>query len=315
MPVALAPQWMSREELTTTDVHVRELYARDTYYGSIKVVDLDYEGDTVRELLIDGLQQGAQDVRTRQSVNRYVYLQQFLPYRLNPAGRDCLVVGLGAGFIPRWYSAAGIRTDVVDIDPLIPELAAQYFDFSTSGDVIVSDARHYLLTTPRRYDYVILDAYNGDLMPHHLISREMFALIAQRLRPGGVLGINFIGSVGADKRMTASVLRTLREVFDQVEVYPAFDVATGDGLGNLEIFAYSGARVPAAWEHVPNVVVHPYVAAEVAGYLHGSYSFPAAADAIVLTDDFNPMDFYDAPLREAVRQRILMTTAWSLLTR
>jgi len=193
------------------------------------------------------------------SVNAYAYLMQYLPYRLQPNGRDCLVVGLGAGFVPAGYSARGIRTDVVDIDPLIPQLARDYFGFATSGDVVVADARHFLLTTPRQYDYIILDAYNGDLMPHHLISREMFTLIAQHLRPGGVLGINFIGSVGEQRRMTASVVRTLRSVFEMVDVYPVFDVTDANGVGNLEIVAYQGARSLLPLGEVPGLAIHPRV--------------------------------------------------------
>lgn len=315
LSVLLAPQWIPTAPIVGGDAAVTELVRHDTFYGTVKVVDTDYGGIPVRELLIDGLLQGAQDRNSGLSVNRFPYMLQFLPWRLQPQGRDALVVGLGAGFIPRWYSARGVRTDVVDIDPLIPELARDYFDFSTSGDMIVSDARHFLLTTDRSYDYIILDAYNGDLTPHHLISQEMFDLIKHHLRPGGVLGINLIGSIGEQRRMTASVLRTLRVVFEHVDVYPAFDTRTGDGVGNLEIMAYNGAREPLALGMVPGFEIHPLVDSLVRGFLRHPYEIPADAQAIVLTDDYNPMDFFDATLRENIRGRIVKSTAWGLLTR
>jgi len=313
--LVLAPQWIVPPALSMPDAQVREVFSGDTFYGAIKVVDIDYGDAVERQLLIDGLQQGGQDLNGGLTVNRYPYLMEYLPYRLQPNGRDCLVVGLGAGFIPSWYSARGIRTDVVDIDPLIPQLARDYFGFATSGDVVVADARHFLLTTPRQYDYIILDAYNGDLMPHHLISREMFTLIAQHLRPGGVLGVNFIGSVGEQRRMTASVVRTLRSVFEMVDVYPTFDVTGANGVGNLEIMAYNGARSLLPLGEVPGLAIHPRVNAQVRGFMRTSYPFPSDADALVLTDDYNPMDFFDAGLRETVRGWILQSTARGLLTR
>jgi spermidine synthase len=234
---------------------------------------------------------------------------------LNPNGTDALVIGAGAGFIPRWYSKRGVRTDVVDIDPLIPKLAAEYFGFSTSGDVVIDDARHFLLTTERRYDFIILDAYTGDVTPHHLISREMFALIASRLRPNGVLGINLIGSAGADGRMTASVIKTLRAAFDQVDVFPAFTPSAAEGVGNFEIVAYRGAREPLPMESVPGFVIHGSVKPLVLSYLGAPFEFPERADAIELTDDYNPMDYFDAPMREVIRARVIGMTGLELLLR
>ncbi len=312
--IALAPQWIVPPALSMPNAQVTEVFSGDTFYGAVKVIDIDY-GDAVdRELFIDGLRQGGQDRSSGLSVHPYSYLMQYLPYRLQPNGRDCLVVGLGAGFIAAGYSARGIRTDAVDIDPLIPRLARDYFGFTTSGDVVVADARHFLLTTPRRYDYIILDAYSGDLIPHHLVSREMFTLIAQRLRPGGVLGMNLIGSVGEQRHMTSSVVRTLRSVFEHVDIYPAFDVTAMQGIGNLQIVAYAGARTLLPLGEVPGLVIHPRINARVRSFMRQSYPFPVDADALVLTDDYNPIDFFDAGLRETVRGWILQNTARGLLT-
>lgn len=296
-------------------VQVSVKFARDTFYGNVKIVDFVSSGGTVREMLIDGLLQGAQDMNNGLSVNRYIYLMEFLPYRLNPTGTDALVIGSGAGFIPRWYSKRGVRTDVVDIDPLIPQLAAEYFGFTTSGDVIIDDARHFLLTTERRYDFIILDAYTGDVTPHHLISREMFALIASRLRPNGVLGINLIGGTGREGRMTASVIKTLRASFDQVDVFPAFHASEADGVGNFEIVAYRGARAPLELERIPGFVIHGSVKPLVLSYLQTAFAFPDHPDAIELTDDYNPMDYFDAPMREVIRQRVIGMTGLELLLR
>lgn len=312
---ALAPQHIEIPPPVNAEVEVHERFARDTFYGNVKVLDIASTGGTVRELLIDGLLQGALDTGNGLSVNRYIYLMQFLPYRLNPAGREALVIGAGAGLIPRWYSQRGVRTDVVDIDPLIPEVARDWFGFATSGDVIIDDARHYLQTTPRRYDFIILDAYTGDVTPHHLISREMFALLKQRLRPGGVVGINLIGAVGAQGRMTASVIHTLQQQFERVDVYPAFGANVDDNVGNFEIVAYDGARVPLMFDQIPGFAIHPLVESLVMSYLEREYRFPPHDNVIELTDDYNPMDYFDAGLREDIRARVIGMSGLGVLVR
>ena len=68
---------------------------------------------TGRELVIDGLVQGGIDAENRLSVYEYAYLLQFLPVALNPGGKRCLVIGVGAGLVPRWYEERGVATDVV----------------------------------------------------------------------------------------------------------------------------------------------------------------------------------------------------------
>jgi hypothetical protein len=55
-------------------------------------------------------------------------------------------------FIPRWYAAQGVQTEVVGIDPEVPRLARQYFGFPTSMPVHIEDARRFLSTTEKQYD-------------------------------------------------------------------------------------------------------------------------------------------------------------------
>ena len=65
---------------------------------------------------------------------------------------------------------------------------------------------------------------------------------------------------------------------------------------------------------VPGLVIHPGINGQVRSYMRESYSFPVDADALILTDDYNPIDFFDAGLRETVRGLILQNTVRGLLT-
>lgn len=292
-----------------------ELIARlQSFYGQLKVVDYRYRDRHTRELLIDGLIQGGIDMQSGLSIYGYAYALQMIPYALNPRGRDCLVLGLGAGIVPQWYAARGIRTDVLDIDPQIVQLAKHYFGFSTNGEVWIADARQFLTNTSRRYDYIILDVFNGDSTPSHILSVEALRLFKMRMNEGAVLAGNIAGSLAGKSFMTASIARTLESVFDQVEVYPLFNPEQGGGIGNLILIAYDGPRRNADLTPLRVSPIHALARPEVDSLLRQrALLLDPGAPAIVLSDDFNPIDVHDAWLREAIRKNILANSDWDIL--
>ncbi len=285
----------------------------DGYYGNLKVIDFLDQSTRVRNLYIDGFLQGGIDLDNGLSLYEYSYFMDFLPYGLNPDGKDCLVVGLGAGLVPTWYEKMGIRTDVVDINPEMPRVAREYFGYKPGGDVFVSDARFFLEETTRRYDYMILDVYTGDTTPGHLLSLEAFRLMKKRLTGKGILAINLVGSLGERTLMTASVIRTLKEVFATVETVPVFDREQPPGVGNLAVIAMDTPLPPFHDEVVSMSQVHPDIFPSVSQYLHARYDFPAGTPSILLTDDYNPIDVFDLWLKEFLRKIILDQTDWDLL--
>ena len=112
-------------------------------------------------------------------------------------------------------------------------------------------------------------------------------------KPGGVLAMNLIGSLGTDNFMTASVVATLRTAFDTVELMPTFDPSrNATGEGNLIVVAYQGPHRAVT----PRVLspVHRLAADQVRANLGRRYRFAPGTPSIVLTDDYNPIDVYDA---------------------
>ena len=289
------------------------VHREDNFYGDVKVVDYSYGKKHYREMLIDGMIQGGIDLADNESIYEYNYFIQFLTYMLAPEGKRCLVIGLGLGAIPTWYEKQGIKCDVVDINPAVANIARDYFNFKISGDMVIEDARYYLSSTDRRYDYIVLDVFSGDITPAHLLSVEALSLIRERLLPGGVLAVNLIGSLQKETFMTASVLKTLQTAFDVAEAYPAFDVKTSpNGVGNIILMAYQGERRTMQIDHA-RFKSHAIVREQVFGVLGKRFEFPADTKAMVLTDAYNPVDFFDGWLREMVRKSILKTTDWDIL--
>ncbi len=292
--------------------------SRDSFYGNLKVVDYSYGPVRTRELMIDGLVQGGIDLDTLMPIYNYFYFLEFIPYSLNPSGRNCLVIGLGAGIIPMWYEQRGVTTDIIDIDPLVIEIARDYFGFRSGGDVYISDARYFLATSQKKYDFIIMDVFNGDTTPGYLLSVEALRLLKKRMTERGILAINLIGSLREkDSFITSSVVKTLSKVFETAEIYPAFTVDQGDRkgdmAGNLALIAYDAPPIPFNQDMVKYFPVHPFVGGPVRQSMGKTFSFASRSDAIVLSDDYNPVDFYDRRLKEDLRKDILKSIDTDIL--
>ncbi len=107
--------------------------------------------------------------------------------------RRVAVVGLGAGAIA-CYERAGEAWTFFDINPAVIEIAenAALFTFTRDcpgkRDVVLGDARLSLTRQPDAgFDMIILDAFNSDAIPVHLMTRDAVQLYLAKLRPGGLL--------------------------------------------------------------------------------------------------------------------------------
>ena len=106
------------------------------------------------------------------------------------------VVGLGAGAMA-CYTQPGESLTYYEIDPSVSRIAANpdYFTFleqcSPKTQVILGDARLKLHDAPDGgYDLLALDAFSGDSIPMHLMTREALALYKRKLAPGGILAFH-----------------------------------------------------------------------------------------------------------------------------
>lgn len=109
------------------------------------------------------------------------------------------VIGLGTGTIAV-LARAGDRVTFFELDPHVVRFAREYFSFlrdtQAAVDVVLGDAR---LSLERRlqdreaqggFDVFAVDAFSGDSVPVHLLTREAFALYRRALAPDGVLAVH-----------------------------------------------------------------------------------------------------------------------------
>jgi spermidine synthase len=284
---------------------VSVVYERDGFYGKLKVVDYAYSGDVSREMIIDGAIQSKVDLSTGLPINMYYYLVSYIPMHINPGGRSCLAIGLGSGVVPMLFEMQGVTTDVVEIDPLVVEAAEKYFNYSSSGEVFVEDARYHLINSEKAYDYMVLDVFNSDITPSHVISKEAFDLMRARLDKRGVFAMNLAGSLKEDSFITASIVRTLEEVFETVEIYLSSPLKEAESFSNLIVVAYDFPPARIDKTALRNRYVH-YLEREMFTKVAGlKYRFPPDVEAMVLTDDYNPVEFFSIDLHEFMRNTII----------
>lgn len=104
------------------------------------------------------------------------------------------VVGMGAGAITV-YGRPGDYYRLYEINPSVVDVARAEFtflqDLRAKYDIVLGDGRLNLEREPsNQFDFMILDAFSGDAIPAHLITREAVAIYLRHLRPGGVLAFN-----------------------------------------------------------------------------------------------------------------------------
>ncbi len=104
------------------------------------------------------------------------------------------VVGLGVGTVAAW----GKKGDVVrfyEINPEVKRLALTRFtylqDTPAEVQVVLGDARISLeREEPQGFDLLVLDAFSGDAIPVHLLTKDAFETYLRHLKPDGVIAVH-----------------------------------------------------------------------------------------------------------------------------
>ncbi len=108
------------------------------------------------------------------------------------------VVGLGVGTIAT-YANPGDRFRIYEINPQVEELARSHFTYLSDcqgdetvvlGDARISLERELAQGDSQQFDALFVDAFSGDSIPIHLLTREAFELYFKHLKPGGVLVVH-----------------------------------------------------------------------------------------------------------------------------
>jgi predicted membrane-bound spermidine synthase len=304
LALAAASSFLLKRALTHEYRGLVERFQGNSHFGLLQVLDPRYAAPDsrfaqTRYYLNDFLTQNTYDPTRKQSVSQFTYLLSGLARAYTTNISDVLCIGLGVGIVPMDFARQGARVDVVEINPAVVPVGVRFFDLQTNQlHLTIGDGRHFLNRCRKQYDAVILDAFLGDSSPSHLLTKEAFASIRRVLRPGGTLVINAFGFLEQGRDFfAASLSNTLKSVFPGVRIH-----TNGDG----GMFFVASDHPVLAFVHPPDLMnVHPEVLSDAQASYAGVVD-PDPEHGRVLTDDYNPVEFYDAPNREILRRRLAM---------
>lgn len=281
--------------------HSTERFRANSNFGLLQV--LDHPTGTRRLYLNDYLLQNTYDPIARQSTSMFTYLLHDLARAYAPRLERVLCIGLGVGIAPMQFAAAGARVDVVEINPKVLPIAREFFDCQPERlNVVIGDGRYFINDAqPGTYDAINLDAFLGDSSPVHLFTKEAFAAMRRILTPEGVLVMNVFGDFSPGRDFfVASLDRTLREGagFRSVKIHAA-------GGGNVFFVASDQPELKVRW--TPDFEqVHPACRFQAKAAFETLRKVDSSRGR-VLTDDHNPLEYYDAANRERVRRDYAQT--------
>ena len=166
------------------------------------------------------------DMRLQRMMGHLPALLYSTPAR--PAPRSVLVVGFGAGvtagsFVP--YPEVGSIV-ICELEPLIPPASDEFFakeNYHVLHDprarVVYDDARHYILTTPDKFDVITTDPIHPWVKgTSTLYSKEYYELVKSHLNPGGVAA-QWLPVYESDEDTVRTELATFFSVFPNATVW------------------------------------------------------------------------------------------------
>lgn len=292
-PGALDPA--SLDALSSGQI-VRE--ARDTRYHRLLVT----EDDSARYLRFDSSFQSGMwlddPFRTRFAYTDYLHLG--LAY--NPAATRVLVIGLGGGAVQKrlWRDFRDLQVTTVELDPGVVAAARRWFELPDDPRlrVEVGDGRQFLERNDERWDVIMVDAFYADGVPFQLTTLEFVQRLQTRLRPGGVVATNVIGSIsGTRSRLTRALVKTYGAVFPTVKLHPVYDSPSDrdpEDIRNIvlvgtERVAPPPARLVETWRSVR--ATRAPGAPDLAGAARDRWEKPLRLDNVpLLTDGYAPTD-------------------------
>ena len=166
--------------------------------------------------------------------------------------KDILILGMGTGTFAtqcmKYYPEAEITG--VEIDQSITDLAHEYFALPEDVNVVTYDGRAYLNADTKKYDVIMVDAYQDITIPFQMSSVEFFTLVKDHLKDNGVMVMNMnMHSIQEEGTQGAPAEDITFYLTDTVaSVFPNVKTVNVPGSTNREVFASDNVDLQNALE-------------------------------------------------------------------
>lgn len=140
------------------------------------------------------------------------------PLMTRKPAKDVLILGMGTGTFAHqcvnYFD--GINCEGVEIDQSITDLAHEYFDLPENVNVTTYDGRAFLNVCDKKYDVIMVDAYQDITIPFQMSSQEFFTLVHDHLNEGGVMVVNMNMRTGGTDGINSWLSDTIASKFAAV---------------------------------------------------------------------------------------------------
>lgn len=261
----------------------------DTAYNRIWIYNWVHpkEKKLVKIMGVNNENHSSMFLDSNELVNEYTKYYHLIKY-FNPDFKKALMIW-GAGYsFPKDFllKYKNSTLDVIEIDPMITELAKKYFKLKENSKLTIyhEDARVYLNKTKEKYDVIFWDAFSSHYsLPYQLTTKEAVQKKYDILRNNGVVILNIISAIEGEKaNFLKAEYATYKNIFSQVYLFPVGDVNDWKRVQNIILVALKSDKKQNFKSS--NIQLNEYL-----GHLRKK---KIEEDIPILTDDFAPVDYY-----------------------
>jgi spermidine synthase len=174
------------------------LFRGRNFYGVLSVRETDSAAGRVRTMYHGTTAHGGQILTNAMRDEPIYYFGREsgvgLALQTPAQARRVGIVGLGVGTIAA-YGRRGDYYRYYELNPMVEKEARSLFtylnDSSATVETVLGDARLSLEGEPtQNFDTLILDAFSGDSIPVHLLTKEAFQCYFRHLKADGVIAVH-----------------------------------------------------------------------------------------------------------------------------
>jgi spermidine synthase len=209
-------------------------YTSEGLMGQLKVVDQAYTNSTekFRSLVINGIPQTIIFNNDNTGKSFWEYAYKISATASLKKGGKALLFGMGGGAIANELQHLDFELDIVDIDQRMYDIAQKYFYFKPrkSTTFTVDDARHYIKTHKKKYDFIMLDICTGEVQPSNVFTKEGIAELKKLINHDGIIVIQYQEKVNP-KVISGS--KSIAKTFNENGFYSYENIESGEIDGIL----------------------------------------------------------------------------------
>lgn len=131
---------------------------------------------------------------------------------------EVLVLGMGTGTYATQCKKyfGNMEIEGVEIDEKITELSRQYFHLPDNVHVTTYDGRAFLNAIDKKYNIIMVDAYQDITIPFQMSSTEFFTMVKEHLADNGVMVVNMNMHSSEEGNINQYLADTISSVFSEV---------------------------------------------------------------------------------------------------